>query len=80
VKGILPSAEFGRYPESLKELVPSHLQTVPQDPFGSGPLPCRRNKDAFKLYSIGPNGVDDDGAQPSDEDFLRASGDLTLRR
>ncbi len=56
----------GQYPETLAELVPAFLAAVPIDVIDGQPLRYRRLADGtFKLYSIGLNGTDDDGA-PSD--------------
>lgn len=51
----------GRLPESLKELVPEFLADVPIDPFDGQPLRYIAEEDGFKVYSIGPNRIDDGG-------------------
>ncbi len=54
--------EHGGYPETLVELVPGYLQTVPLDPFGAGEiLKYQRQGDGYTLYSNGQNGIDDHG-------------------
>jgi len=65
----------GRYPESLKTLVPRWLEQVPADvvaPSGAGMLYRPEGATGFVLYSIGLNG-EDDGATPSPavKDWLR---------
>ena len=54
--------ENGVYPPTLKSLVPNYLSAVPADPFGGGePLHYKLNGKNYVLWSIGPDGVDDDG-------------------
>ncbi len=54
----------GSLPETLDALVPEFLPRVPHDVMGGGPLRYHRGEAGrFTLYSIGWNGVDDDGAQ-----------------
>lgn len=52
-----------RLPETLAEVVPENLSSLPEDPFdrGGGTIRYRRIGEAFVVYSIGPNGVDDFG-------------------
>jgi len=51
------------YPQSLGELVPKYLATVPRDPFApKSELRYKRRGDRFLLYSVGPDGVDNGGA------------------
>jgi hypothetical protein len=63
----------GRYPASLSELVPEFLQMVPQDPLSKTgqSLIYRLQNEAYTLYSIGSNRVDDGGDQWQDEVFKR---------
>ena len=54
--------ENGEYPEELEDLRTDLLQSLPRDPFTDGqPLQYRREGDDYVLYSIGPNGEDNDG-------------------
>ena len=57
--------ERGDFPQSLDELAPSYLKSVPLDPFGNGKtLRYRRiDKGGYWVYSVGPDGKDD-GAHP----------------
>jgi hypothetical protein len=60
----------GKYPASLEELVPNWLKQVPTDLLAEGgaPLKYRREADGgFVLYSVGLNGVDDQGKPGSPE-------------
>lgn len=59
-----------RLPESLDELVPTYLPAIPSDPLGTGPYKFRRvdpAKDRLKrsylVYSVGLDGVDDQGIE-----------------
>jgi hypothetical protein len=54
-------ADHGRYPAKLDELAPKYLPRVPGDLFSGGPLIWRPEKDGYLLYSVGPNGLDEDG-------------------
>lgn len=51
----------GRWPASLKELVPVYLREVPIDPCDGKPLRSGRAADGFVVYSVGKDGVDDGG-------------------
>ncbi len=54
--------ENGHYPKELKQLRPKFLTTIPRDPIDGQPLRYRLNSDgSFELYSVGENGVDDNG-------------------
>jgi hypothetical protein len=53
--------ETGRLPETLDELRPNYLPSLPDDPMGGGPLRFRQTGDAYLIYSVGPNGIDDGG-------------------
>jgi hypothetical protein len=56
--------QHGNYPQTLSELVPGYLQKIPNDPFAThSPLKYKRNKTAYILYSIGPDGKDDGGKE-----------------
>jgi len=62
-------AEKGSYPERLEELVSAGvLVSLPEDPFGQGPLTYRRTGDGFVLYSWGQNLVDDGGRPGTGQD------------
>ncbi len=55
--------EKGAYPPALKMLVPAYIRAVPADPFGGGePLRYQISGVTYRLWSIGPDGVDDGGA------------------
>ncbi len=55
-------ADLGFYPETLNELAPKYLDSLPLDPFAVGEgFRYRRTEDRYLLYSVGPDGVDDGG-------------------
>jgi hypothetical protein len=54
-------AKHGKPPTALAELVPAWLPAVPLDPFSSRPLVYRVTTNSFLLYSVGPDGKDDQG-------------------
>ena len=56
-------AAKGRLPATLNELVPAYLESVPPDPFDGKPLRFRELSDGFVVYSIGPDGKDNAGAE-----------------
>lgn len=51
----------GRYPNTLKVLVPSILKKLDPDPFTGKPLIYKRKGNGFQLYSVGPDGRDNGG-------------------
>ena len=56
--------ETGAPPSTLNALTPRYLNAIPADPFGGGQLwRYQRKGSAYRLWSIGPDGVDN-GGQP----------------
>jgi hypothetical protein len=53
----------GDWPQTLAELIPEHLPDVPEDPFDGAPLRYKRLEGGFVVYSVGEDGVDDDGRE-----------------
>lgn len=53
--------KHGEYPITLHQLVPDVFAALPTDHFGSTFLQYRSLPDGFRLYSCGPNGMDDSG-------------------
>jgi hypothetical protein len=51
----------GTLPPALEDLVPSALASVPVDPYSGLPLRYRASGEAYAIYSVGENGVDDGG-------------------
>lgn len=51
----------GRLPEQLQAVVPVFLPSVPDDPFSGKPIRYTQQEYGFVVYSVGVNGIDDDG-------------------
>ncbi len=51
----------GNWPPTLSTLVPQYLSAIPLDPFSGQPLLYRLLPDGVVIYSVGTNGVDDQG-------------------
>jgi hypothetical protein len=75
-------AEHGGWPESLAELVPTIIPAVPADPFSPDGHPLRYvlKGDSYLLYSVGWNGIDEQGQVQSEQCgiFDYQTGDLSL--
>ena len=52
-----------RLPQRLQELVPELLTEVPLDPFDGNPLRYKRLPKGYVVYSVGPDGHDNDGQE-----------------
>jgi hypothetical protein len=66
-------AENGQYPESLAELVPKYIKTLPVDAFAGAPFVYRRRENGYLLYSPGPNLRDEEGRsydENADDHFI----------
>jgi RNA polymerase sigma factor (sigma-70 family) len=59
-------AEHGRYPEKLSALAPRYLAAVPTDLFSGQTLLYRPSDKGYLLYSVGANGVDEEGRGADD--------------
>jgi hypothetical protein len=54
--------DHGRYPDTLAELAPAYLESIPDDPLSlRKPFHYRKTRSKYLLYSIGPDGKDDGG-------------------
>lgn len=63
--------EHGDYPEKLSLLAPNYLQKIPADPFGNGePLRYKKQGATYKLWSIGPDLKDNNGAPLQQPDHV----------
>jgi len=56
----------GSFPEKLEELVPAFLKEIPGDRFSNRGLIYDKGDDGYILYSVGPNGKDEQGRGPDD--------------
>jgi hypothetical protein len=71
-------------PPALNDLIPNYLDSIPEDPLTGKPLRYRVTADAYTVYSVGPDGKDDGGAQlrqtsPSAATQFPAGADLGIR-
>ena len=69
------SAQRGRLPKSLDELVPDWIPALPVDPFDGKPLRTKRTDSGLVLDSVGPDGIDDGGAPM---DWVKKTGDIVF--
>jgi hypothetical protein len=56
----------GEAPKTLDQLVPEFLDQPPVDPFDGAPLRYHSDAAGYKVYSIGPDGIDQ-GGEPGEE-------------
>ncbi len=71
----------GRPPDTLAELVPNWLPRVPQDALAidGGPLKYKVVHGQYELYSVGTNGIDENGAVTEKQTgFMPIEGDFRL--
>jgi hypothetical protein len=68
--------EKGTYPATLADLTPKYLGTIPDDLFRGKPIIYRKTEDGYLLYSVGPNGLDEEGR---DEKSEPPGDDIVLR-
>ena len=57
----------GNYPEALDNLLGHYIDEMPLDPFSGMPFRYIIEPEGYLLYSVGPNGIDEEG---------RGSGDI----
>ncbi|HKA08612.1 MAG TPA: hypothetical protein VKD71_15240 [Gemmataceae bacterium] len=60
-------ADQGKYPPRLDELAPKYLSKIPLDLFSGKPLIYRPAENGYLLYSVGVNGIDEDGRWTDDD-------------
>jgi len=70
----------GRLPKELNELIPIFLPVVPTDPFDGARLRYKLRPKGYVVYSVGPDGRDDDGAEAPTGPARNASApqDITI--
>jgi hypothetical protein len=54
-------ADNNRYPAKLDDLAPKYIAKIPLDLFDNMPLKYKPSDKGYLLYSVGPNGKDEDG-------------------
>jgi len=66
--------DHGDHPERLAELVPEYVDEVPRDVFTDDELRYAPVDDNYLLYSVGPNGEDEEGrtsdSEPEGDDVV----------
>ena len=67
--------EKGSLPPTLQDLVPGYLQQIPKDPLSGKPLHYQTNEKRFRIYSVGRNGIDDQGRTRQERQLI--NGKLT---
>jgi hypothetical protein len=67
-----------RWPETLGQLVPRMLATVPPDPFANGPIRAKKLPDGLFVYSLGWDQRDDSGKYDP-VDIVGREGDSGFR-
>jgi hypothetical protein len=72
--------ERGEYAQSLDQLAPQYISSVPQDRFTGQPLKFKPNAQGYELYSVGPNQVDDQGLGPLEDHRPEQGDDLAVRK
>ena len=71
-------AKNGSYPAKLADLAPKFLAKVPTDVFAAADFHYRAGKGGYRLWSVGPNGVDENGEGPNVDDYEGDGDDLLI--
>lgn len=69
--------DHDEFPENLGALVPRYVNAVPVDPLNESPLKYDRTDDGYLVYSIGLDGIDNNGRR-EDETARRNEFDLRV--
>jgi hypothetical protein len=69
-------ADKGSYPKKLDDLAPKYLKEIPLDVFSGRALIYRPSKNGYLLYSVGVNGIDEQGRSYGD---MPPGDDLSVR-
>lgn len=67
----------GCYPAALRQLTPSYLKDLPDDPFSGAPFIYSSTGAAWTMYSVGPDAKDNAGA--GDDILFRSHAGLVSR-
>jgi hypothetical protein len=68
----------GRLPETLSELVPTHIESIPADPMDAKPLRYRKTEKEALVYSVGADGIDNGGNSGNNNGIAKGE-DFVLR-
>lgn len=75
-------AEHGSYPYSLDALAPGIIDKLPVDCYHENPFVYKPTQNGYTLYSLGPNGADDDGdnakIEPRGANTPEAADDIAI--
>jgi hypothetical protein len=71
--------DLGTLPESLKQLVPSYLESIPADPYDGQPIRYTPEGGGYLLYCVGENLADDGGVEYFKRSEQQAKGDVVFR-
>jgi hypothetical protein len=71
-------ADHGRFPPKLADLAPKYVSEIPKDIFSDDDLHYQSTDRDYLLYSVGPNGTDENGRDdasnpPGDDVVVRVS-------
>jgi hypothetical protein len=69
----------GAWPASLTDLTPTELAAVPLDPFDDQPLRLLHLLDGIEIYSVGLDGIDDDGRLANGSQTNQPGFDIGIR-
>jgi hypothetical protein len=69
----------GAWPESLADLTPRELAEVPIDPFNGQPVRMRHLPDGIVIYSVGMDGIDDNGRLAVGAQLSQPGFDIGIR-
>lgn len=72
-------ADHGDLPRNLDAMVPDYIAIIPRDPFDGKLMKYHLTKDGAVIYSIGPDGSDDNGAPLEENDAGTKAGDVTFK-
>lgn len=71
---------YGKLPENIEALVPEFLTEIPLDSMTGAPLHYVLDPSAgYRLYSVGPNRIDDGGVRCNDGSYRTCDGDIVIR-
>jgi hypothetical protein len=68
----------GAWPTRVEDLVPGYLAAVPEDPWSGTPVRMAGEGAAFRIWSVGEDGIDDAGDPDADDLNVSDLGASTL--
>lgn len=74
-------SENNQVPQNLDQLIPSYIETIPNDPFDGQPIRYKQTEAGYTIYSIGTDLKDDGGKKrPSKEQSRQDDITFTIQR